>query len=139
MIKILPLSLLLLSLTACQNPARAWIGTWEGKDEELVTPQMKAQNPVIAETLTLVRLTIKADRTFELIRGGIPSEGHVSLGSNQATLTITKILDRPIEQQPQAIQNANKPITLKLTEKGNIELEDPSDFVDKPTILRRKP
>jgi hypothetical protein len=136
MLRIIPLALLLIGSTGCANHTKKWVGTWEGMDETLVSPELAEENPVIAGTIQRVILTIKPDRTFELIRGGFPAIGNAALGEKEATLTITHLMDQPLEKLPKETQAQNQPITITFSD-GKVELKDPTNF-GKPSIALNK-
>jgi hypothetical protein len=139
MLRILPLTLLLLGSYGCQDPTPNWVGTYVGENKGLVSDELAKENPIIAGTIRQVKLELKPDRTFELIRGGMPTEGNYSLSKNTGTLTITKILDRAIESQSETVRKQNSPITITRNSDGSIVLNDPNDFGREPITLKRKP
>lgn len=136
---ILPLLLALffvsVALTACQDPTPNWVGEYRGENKELVSEELANENPILASSVRLVILTLKSDRTFVLSRGGMQTEGNYSLSDKKATLTTTKILGQPIENQPEMVKKQNAPIHLTRMNDGSIQFEDPADFGRDPIKL----
>lgn len=79
--------MVLLGLAGCADTS-TWVGTWEGRR----TSAPASADPVIAETLALVRLTIKPDGTFDLLDGGFTASGEASLGRARSQLVVRKVL-----------------------------------------------
>lgn len=82
------------AMAGCSSAGPDWVGTWEGRNNEIVRAD---RSDVIADTLRLARLTIKADGTFVLEQAGMPRSGNISFGKDRCLLTVQKVLDRRIE------------------------------------------
>jgi hypothetical protein len=136
MLRILPLTLILFGSSGCQDPTPKWVGEYRGENKALVDDQLAKENPILAGQIRLVILDLKSDRTFILTRGGMPTQGNYTLSNDKATLTITKILDQPIEKQSDMVKKQNVPIHLTRNKDGSITLEDPGDFGRDPIILK---
>ncbi|MBL8068005.1 MAG: hypothetical protein JNM28_06125 [Armatimonadetes bacterium] len=123
MAKILPLAMILAGVACCSpDPTPKWVGEWKGEDKTLVSDAEAAKDPVIAGTLRMVKLSFKQDRTFALFVAGMPYEGRYSVQGADATLTITKILGKPIENEPAEIRDAQTPVTATMQSAGTIRL-----------------
>lgn len=131
--KILPLALLLVGLVSCGSPGTKWVGVWAGEREGSVKP---GGDPTIAKTLSMVRLTIRGDGTFELLRGGFPHEGTVAFGNEASYLKVTRIMGKPVEDVVGA-KAQNPDITLEMKDDGTVLLKDPADFGMPPVLLKR--
>ena len=139
MLRILPLALILIGSYGCQpDPTPKWVGEWQGQNEGLVSASMRESDPVLAGQLSRVHLTLRSDRSFELIRAGLPNEGTFSLEKDSATLTVTKIMGKPVDGMSESVKKQNAPIKLNLNEDGTISMVDSTDFGRDPVILSRK-
>lgn len=139
MLRILPLTLILLGSSGCQpDQTPKWVGEWLGSNEGLVDQKLAEQNPVLAGNLRRVHLTLRSDRTFELIRAGLPSEGNYTVGNGTATLTVISVLGKPVDGMSEEVKKQNVPIKLNLNEDGTISMIDSADFGRDPVILTRK-
>lgn len=119
----LPLALVLAGVAACTpDPTPKWVGTWEGKDLDLVSEAQAAKDPVIAASLRLVRLTFNKDRTFDLLVAGMPYHGRYAIQGQTASLTITSILGKPIEKEPSGNWPVQAPATAEMVTSGKIRL-----------------
>ncbi|MFM9874268.1 MAG: hypothetical protein ACKVQS_12485 [Fimbriimonadaceae bacterium] len=136
MLRILPLALLIIGSSGCQDPTPNWVGEYRGENKDLVSEQIAEENPILASQIRLVILELKSDRTFVLSRGGMPTQGTYTLAKNEATLTITKILNQPIENQSEMVKKQNVPIHLTRNKDGSITIVDPADFGRKPITLK---
>jgi|GEM_PF-1918166 len=120
----------------CQDSTPKWVGKYQGENKDLVSEELAKENPVIAGTLRQIKLELKSDRTFELIRAGMPTEGNYSISQDTATLTVTKVLGRFIEGESETVKKQNAPISITRKEDGSIILIDPADFGRKPITLK---
>lgn len=119
----------------CQDSTPKWVGKYQGENKDLVSEELAKENPVIAGTLRQIKLELKSDRTFELIRAGMPTEGNYTISQDTATLTVTKILGRFIEGESETVKRQNAPISITRNQDGTIDLIDPADFGRKPISL----
>ena len=138
MCRILPLVILVVGSSGCQDPTPKWVGEWLGHNDGLVAPELKRKDPVLAGNLTRVHLTLRSDRTFELIRAGLPNEGNYSISKSNATLTITKIMGKQVSGMPDEVKKQNAPIQLTLQDPNTIIMSDPADFGRNPITLKRQ-
>jgi len=136
-IRILPLTLLILGSVGCTNDNSKWVGTWKGTNKDLVADDIAAKDPIIAESIRLVKLEIKSNSTFVLERAGFPHSGSITFGSQKSTLRIEKILDRPLDQVNEETKKQNPNITLEWVDSNTIRLIDPADFGRDEIILTR--
>lgn len=132
----LPLAVLVLGLSGCDSGSARWVGVWEGEDLSAVSPELERENPVIANTLKKVSLTICSNGNFVLTRGGMPYQGSTTLSREKAVLQVRTILGRPIENEPAMVQKANP--NIELVKKGqDAEFKDPADFGKPPITMKR--
>lgn len=124
-------------LASCGPAPRDWIGEWTG---ELPLSSTDGPNDTVAKTLRLVRLTVKADDTFVLVRGGIPAEGDAIRDGDRLVLKFRKILGQPMEKQPPEVQKQYADARVEVDKDGTVKLVDPSDFNRDPVkLLHAKP
>ncbi|MCA0361322.1 MAG: hypothetical protein LCH41_09730 [Armatimonadetes bacterium] len=132
----LPLAVLVLGLSGCDSGAGKWVGVWEGNDEAAVSDELAKENPVIANTLRKVSVTICSNGNFVLTRGGMPYEGAATLSRDKVLLQVKTILGRPIENEPTMVQKANP--NIEMIRKGSgAEFKDPADFGKPPIRMTR--
>lgn len=137
-LRILPLTLLILGSVGCSNDNHKWVGTWKGSNTDLVNDDVAKRDPVNAASIRLVILKVKADSTFVLSRAGFPTSGTILFGSEKSTLKIEKILDQPINQADQSTKNQNPNMTVEWVDANTIKLVDPEDFGRPPVILTKE-
>ncbi len=125
----IPLAVLAVGLLACGSPATKWVGEWQGQQDGLVRDD---KDDVIAQTLRRVTLTVGADGTFTLVKGGVPYQGTVLFGAQESTLQVTSLMDRQLSPGV-----TFKPIVLTMAEGGTLTMTDPNDFQRPPVKLKR--
>lgn len=138
-VRILPFTILILGTLGCGGPDQAkWVGHWKGS-AELPPGVDSATNPFMANTLRLVKLEIRPDRTFVLVQQGVPLSGSVSIQRDSAQLLVERAMDRKLERhEPPSITSTR---TIKLTwrkpgnEEPSLELRDPAIASSEPIIL----
>ncbi len=121
----------ILATSGCQTQG-AWVGEWVGT-RPLLTQQR--EDPT-AQTLARVRLTINADGTFKLVEAGFDKEGEVVFRDKTATLTIQRMLGRPIEQLGPDIQGQGGTRTLRLEPERKMTFIRGEGFPD--IVLQRR-
>jgi len=104
-----------------------WSGDWIGR-RPVVVPE--GEDRSIAETLALIRLTIRPDGSFRLTEEGFAKTGSGSYGSDTATLTVRSV-DGLRPSETQAMMGSRK---LKLAKDGTIEYVREGD---PPVVLSR--
>ena len=124
-------------LASCGPPPRDWTGEWTG---ELPLSSTDGPNDTVAKTLRAVKLTVRPDSTFVLVRGGIPAEGEYFSAGDGLVLRFRKILGQPMEKQPPEIQKQYADARIEVDKDGTVKLVDPADFNRDPIkLLRAKP
>lgn len=73
--------------------SRPFLGDWVGRRS---VPRIQGQDPYLRETLATVTLSVRKDGTFTLREEGFEKNGQWSAGRDGLTLTIRRILDRPL-------------------------------------------
>lgn len=73
--------------------SRPFLGDWVGRRD---VPVDQGQDQYMRETLATVKLSVRKDGTFTLREEGFEKNGQWSSGRDGLTLTIRRILDRPL-------------------------------------------
>ncbi|MBS1714788.1 MAG: hypothetical protein JST30_10680 [Armatimonadetes bacterium] len=106
-----------------------WTGEWIGRRPLNLPP---GEDRSVAETLALVRLTVRPDGTFRLTEEGFAKTGSGSYGSDTATLNVREVDGlRPSETRDMTGSRKlalNKDGTVVFVREG-----------DPPVVLTRRP
>lgn len=123
-------------LASCGPAAHDWTGEWTG---ELPSLSPDAPKDTVANTLNKVKLTVRPDGTFTLVRGGIPADGETIPSDGGLILRFRKVLGQPLDKQPQEVRQQYADAKMQIKE-GSVVLVDPTDFNRDPVkLLRAKP
>jgi hypothetical protein len=131
-VAVLALGLSLLAVFGCENQSQKWYGDWVGNLNRV------DEVDDVARSINHIKLTIKPDGTFQLLRSGIGDSGSHQLGEDKAFLKITHHLDRPIQQMGPGAEKMNKDLILRWQDDGSITFEDPGGFDVGPVRLTRQ-
>ncbi|MBX3111438.1 MAG: hypothetical protein KF857_05450 [Fimbriimonadaceae bacterium] len=124
-------------LASCGPAPRDWRGEWVG---ELPASTTTGPDDTVAKTLRAVKLTVREDGSFVLVRGGIPAEGEVLSDSPGLTLRFHKVLGQPMDRQPPEVKRQYADVRLEPLDDGSAKLVDPADFNRDPVrLVRTKP
>ena len=124
----------LLALCGCGG-AHQWYGEWQG-DLQLVGNRIP-DDPVKA-TINRIRLTLKPDGSFEMVRSGIPETGDFRSGGDRAFLTIKTRFGQPVSLSGPGTQAMNRDLTLDWQKDDSLLFTDPAGFDTHPVLLDRK-
>ena len=131
--RVILLGALLAGMAGCSGDRGAWVGEWRGEQPLLFQGGQPTDSP-IANTLRSVRVTIKTDGRFEMLKGGMAYSGFATLTGGKATLRVTELLGQPIERAVAGGQPFT--ITMERREDGRILLVDPGDFGRDPVEMK---
>lgn len=123
----------LAGMVGCSGERGAWVGEWRGEQAALFQGG-EPSNPAIANTLRAVRVTIKTDGRFEMLKGGLAYSGFATLTGSKASLRVTELLNQPIERASPGAQPFT--VTLERRDDGRILLVDPGDFGRDPVEMK---
>lgn len=116
------------------GPRHDWAGQWRGNYNLQVQP---GEDPNIARMVGEVRLTLKADSTFELTEGGMPKRGSFRVSGDKAYLKIREYMGQPIDRLGVSAKQMNEEIRVTWRGDNSVDFFDPAGFFDVPIILKR--
>jgi len=103
----------------CQPGSSRFVGYWEGQIQTSKLDKDRKEIPTpIFNTLTLVKLTLREEGTFEIILQGRPYQGGWSATGDSAELRVTRLLEKPLETE-------FEPIPIQWVSKDEIRLSGP--------------
>ncbi len=121
-------------VSGCESPSVKWVGYYEGEQTDLVDPKL---NDPIANSLRIVKLELKADMSYTLVKASIPQSGEAGFAADHVSLHPTKILDQPMERQSEETKKQNPDLTVTRKADGRIYLSDPGSFGVKEIEMKR--
>lgn len=127
------LGLSFLALTGCASETRAWVGTWEGERKGLTLPE---KEDALAKALRRVVIVIAPDGSFTREETSLGSRGKGRFSAKQAFLTVTHLLDKPIETDPN-VARENKDLILEWKDENTILYWDPGSLTPGSVELKR--
>lgn len=122
-----------LAITGCSSETRPWVGTWEGERKGLTLPE---KEDALAKKLRLVQIVISADGTFTKEETSVTSRGKGRFSAKQAFLTVSHILGKPVETDPN-VARENKDLILEWKDENTLLYWDPGSLTPGSVELKR--
>ncbi len=127
------LGLSFLAIGGCSSVAKPWIGTWVGERAGLTLPE---KEDALAKAIRQVQIVISPDGSFSKVETSLTSRGKGRFSAKQAFLTVTHVLDKPVENDPN-VARENKDLILEWKDENTILYWDPGALTPGSVELKR--